>query len=403
MPELLDSIDTIGNPKNTETIGSIDVISNGRRNEVIKDIDIVGNPGGGGPRDAELIESVEVIGQLRKKPEPKHLRYPIELDVTPKNVIRFNVFQQRTASDDSGPGDTPFARDLPEQYKLGGRNFPVSGLGFGTAFATQSGLPGAAFSRVIYEDLAGISQYGINYFLHGPTMNYGKRTVDIQSSITLYMPDTVINQDVHDYQPISVQAASGRAGLYTAGGPGYIGTGSQISKVEFLFELAGRAGIFGSRATEAGLAGLGYALNPMLEMVYGGSQPRRFNFSFRFSPRNRKEAEEIIKIIKTFRYHSYSASAGAFDDDFSKNSGTRYLIPPNHFEIVFLRQRNNRFEENFALPRVTTCMLASVNTNYAAMLDTFTTFRDGTPVSISLDLEFIETVILTQNDIRKGY
>ena len=68
-----------------------------------------------------------------------------------------------------------------------------------------------------------------------------------------------------------------------------------------------------------------------------------------------------------------------------------------------MRIRNNRLEENLAMPRVTTCMLTSVNTNYAAMLDSFTTFRDGTPVSISLDLEFVESVILTQNDIKKGY
>jgi hypothetical protein len=48
-------------------------------------------------------------------------------------------------------------------------------------------------------------------------------------------------------------------------------------------------------------------------------------------------------------------------------------------------------------------MIASINTNYAAQLDTFTTHRDGTPVSISLDIEFIESVILTKNDIKNGY
>ena len=412
MPETLDNIDIIGNPGRTELLDDIDVIAKRKRGELLDDIDIIGNTDGRGPTDGERLESVDVIGKIRKKSTPKHLKYPQAIDDSPKNVVRFTVYQQVRSSAD-GPGATPFLKEPPEQYVTGGRTFPVSAGGFATAFVTKTSLlnGGVQLGPVkvpnigaLYEDLYGIGLNGIEYFLNGEAANYGRRTLQLESTITLYMPDTVLNQDTHDYQPISVQAASGRAGLYSMGSPEALGgSGSPLGRTEMLFELAGRAGIFGSRATEAALAGLGYALNPMLEMVYGGSQPRKFLFQFRFSPRNRKEAEEILKIIKTFRFHSYSASAGAADDPVSLNTGTRYLIPPDHFEISFLRQRNGRFEENLALPRVTTCMLTSVNTNYAAMLDTFTTFRDGTPVSISLDLEFVESAILTQNDIKKGY
>lgn len=407
MPETLDNIDIVGNP--------------GRGNgEIIDDVDVIGNRGGRGPRDGEVLEGIDVVGQIRKKSQPKHLRYPLQLssaDSPFKNVVRFTVYQQVRSSGD-GPGTTPFLREVPEQYLNGGRTFPVSAGGFGLAFLGRTSLlnninvplPGGGQFRVpnigaVYEDLIGIGKYGAEYFLGaGEAINYGRRTLKLESTITLYMPDTVLNQDTHDYQPISINAAAGRAGLYTAGNPTALGgTGSPLGKTEMLFELAGRAGIFGSRATEAALAGLGYALNPMLEMTYGGSQPRKFMFQFRFSPRNKQEAEEVLKIIKTFRFHSYSSNAGAPDDPVSIDSGTRYLIPPDHFEIQFMRMRNNKLEENLAMPRITTCMLASVNTNYAAMLDSFTTFQDGTPVSISLDLEFIESAILTQNDIKKGY
>lgn len=417
MPETLDNIDVLGNPGRTEVLGDVDVIGNNRNGEILGDIDVVGNPGGRGPRDGEALEGIDVIGQIRKKSQPKHLRYPMQLSSAGspfKNVVRFTVYQQVRSSGD-GPGATPFLREVPEQYLNGGRTFPVSKGGFALGFLGRTSLLNnipVPFTGVrtpnigaLYEDLIGIGYYGAEYFLGaGEAINYGRRTLKLESTITLYMPDTVLNQDTHDYQPISVNAASGRAGLYTAGNPTTLGgTGSPLGRTEMLFELAGRAGIFGSRATEAALAGLGYALNPMLEMTFGGSQPRRFNFSFRFSPRNRQEAEEVLKIIKTFRFHSYSSNAGAPDDPTSINSGTRYLIPPDHFEIQFMRVRNNRLEENLAMPRVTTCMLASVNTNYAAMLDSFTTFRDGTPVSMSLDLEFVESAVLTQNDIKKGY
>lgn len=402
MTETLDNIDIIGNPGNR------------RGRETLDDIDVIGNPGGKGPVDGERLESVDVIGQIRKRSQPKHLRYPLELSSASspfKNVVRFTVYQQ-VRSSGNGPGATPYFREVPEQYLNGGRTFPVTPMAFGSAFVTRSSL----FNNVsigplkvpsvgtIYEDLIGIGYYGAEFLTNGETPNFGKRTLKLQSTITLYMPETILNQDTHDYQNISINAAAGRAGLYTAGNPIPLGgTGSPLGRTEMLFELAGRAGIFGSRAAEAGLAGLGYALNPMLEMIYGGSQQRRFNFQFRFSPRNKQEAEEVLKIIKTFRFHSYSSNAGAPDDPMSVDTGTRYLIPPDHFELQFMRIRNGRLEENLAMPRVTTCMLASVNTNYAAMLDSFATFKDGTPISISLDLEFVENAILTQNDIKKGY
>lgn len=381
--------------------------------EIIESIDVTGRkgPGGNGPTDGELLESIDVRGKIRKKSDPKHLYYPEQLasaDSDVKNAIRFKIFAQNRSYQDD-PGNTPYVKELPEQYLNGSRTFPVSTGGFIGAFATKSSLfSGLRVSGInpgaLFEDIVGIGANGIDYFLNGELAQYGRRTEQLESTITLYMPDTMVNQDKHDYQPISVNEAAGRAGLYTAGMPAGIGgSGSPLGRIEVMAELAGRAGIFGTRATEAVLSGLGYALNPMLEMTYGGSQNRVFLFTFRFAPRNFKEAEEVLKIIKTFRFHSHSEPAGYEGDKVSRGSGTRYLIPPNHFEIEFLRKVNGRFEENLALPRISTCMIAQIQTDYASQLDTFTTFRDGKPVSISLNLEFIENVILTKDDIKKGY
>lgn len=398
--EILESIDVIGRER--ESLESIDVIGDSER---LESIDVIGS--GRGPTDGERLESIDVIGKLRKKVDPKHLRYPLTLDDPTgafKNAVRFTVYSQDKAVL-AEPGDTPYIRDVPDQYANGVRNFPVTGVSFGAAFGFRNSLvQGSRFNLgQLTEDILGIGVNGVEYFTGGIKANYGQRTSKLDSTVTLYMPDTVVNQDKHDYQPISINQASGRAGLYAAGGLP-VGSSSPLGRVEVFAELAGKAGIFGGRSTEALLAGLGYALNPFLEMTYGGTQPRTFQFQFRFAPRNFKEAEEVLRIIKTFRFHSHSESAGADGDSFARGSGTRFLVPPDHFEIQFLRKgRNGAFEENLAMPRVSTCMLATVNTNYAAQLDTFATFRDGKPVSISLDLEFIESVILTKNDIKKGY
>ena len=257
MPETLDNIDVLGNPGRTEVLGDIDVIGNNRNGEILGDIDVVGNPGGRGPRDGEALEGIDVIGQIRKKSQPKHLRYPMQLSSAGspfKNMVRFTVYQQVRSSSD-GPGDTPFLREVPEQYFNGGRTFPVSAGGFALGFLGRTSLlnnipiPGTGVRTpnlgALYEDLIGIGKYGAEYFLgSGAAINYGRRTLKLESTITLYMPDTVLNQDTHDYQPISINAASGRAGLYTAGNPTSLGgTGSPLGKTEMLFELAGRAGI----------------------------------------------------------------------------------------------------------------------------------------------------------------
>jgi hypothetical protein len=398
MTEVLENIDVIGRRPGVDRRGD----------EVLTDINVIGRTPGSAPRDAELLEGIDVIGRSRPKSQSKHLYYPLNLgDPTGgfKNAVRFIAYaQKRSFLDD--PNETPTFRNPPDQYDGRVRTFPVTQGAFNTSFLFRSSLvQGSRFNiGSVVEDLVGIGFNGLEFFTSGQQTNYGRRTVELDSSITLYMPDTVINQDKHDYQPISINQASGRAGLYTAGFPAAVGgLGSPLGRTEVFAELAGRAGIFGSRSTEAILAGLGYALNPMLEMTYGGTQPRSFLFQFRFAPRNLKEAEEVKKIIKTFRFHSHSENAGG-QGTIAEGSGTRYLVPPNHFEIQFLRRDSTgRFVENLAMPRVTTCMVASINTNYAAQLDTFATHQDGTPVSISLDLEFIESVILTKNDIKNGY
>lgn len=398
--EILESIDVRGNRPGVDNDGT----------EILEDINVVGKrTGGNGPIDGERLEGIDVIGKIRKRAEPKHLYYPEKLsdpDSPFKNAIRFVIYTQRRSYQDD-PGDTPVVKTLPEQYSSNNRTFPISVGGFATSFGLRNSLvSGTKLGNLgsLYEDLVGIAKNGIEYFGAGQKTDYGRRTLELDSSITLYMPDTMINQDKHDYQPISINQAAGRAGLYTAGMPMPLGgTGSPLGRTEVLAELAGRAGIFGTRATEAVLAGLGYALNPMLEMTYGGTQPRTFTFQFRFAPRNLKEAEEVLRIIKTFRFHSHPESTGGNLDPVTQGSGTRYLVPPNHFEIQFIRRENGRFQENLAMPRITTCMLAAINTNYASQLDSFATFRDGTPISISLDLEFVESVILTKNDIKLGY
>jgi len=66
--------------------------------------------------------------------------------------------------------------------------------------------------------------------------------------------------------------------------------------------LAEKTGVFGQGITDALLFSAGYAQNPQVELLFRTIQNREFLFDFKFAPRNKAEADEVIKIIQTFRF-----------------------------------------------------------------------------------------------------
>ena len=78
--------------------------------------------------------------------------------------------------------------------------------------------------------------------------------------------------------------------------------------------LAGAAGFIGS----AGLSGKAQyefatrtALNTFKQLTYGGPTFRKFSLPFTMKPTSKKEAEDMIKIIKTFRVSAAAKGAGS--------------------------------------------------------------------------------------------
>jgi hypothetical protein len=54
------------------------------------------------------------------------------------------------------------------------------------------------------------------------------------------------------------------------------------------------------------------------------------------------------------------------------------------------------------LPRIAQCVLENIDVNYAAG-GQYSTFVDGMPVEITMQLTFTETIILTKEDIDSGF
>ena len=129
----------------------------------------------------------------------------------------------------------------------------------------------------------------------------------------------------------------------------------------------------------------GQILNPNMELLFNGPSLRTFRFQFKFVPRGPKEAEEIRNIIRTFKYHMAP-----------KVDGQTFLKTPDIFE---LRYRQGGQPHSF-LNKFKQCFLSSVNVNYTGE-GNYTTYDDGTPVSMIMDLTFQELEPIYNTDYEK--
>lgn len=336
------------------------------------------------------------VQKLEKEAETSYnLYYPLNLQDSTVNASSFNhavsfvIYKQQKSTFGS-----PFTGSrLTPARGFESRGLPIDPLGVAVSTGIRTT---ATFSR--FEDrpvelvALGLAAKGtaLTQGTEGLVPEYGlsKRLNKTEQIITLYTPDTLVLEENHQYEQISLTSVAGMAGLLSLIPGGTLGT-------EVAFELASRTGVIGPRAAEAGIAGLGYAINPILELLYNGTQQRKFNFQFRFTPRNPKESESVMKIIQAFRFHAAAEYAGG-------RVSSRYFVPPSMFEIQFKHRLNGKLTDNVNLPRTAPCVLTYVNTNYAAS-GNYVTFEDGVPAEITLDLAFTESIILVKEDIRNGY
>jgi hypothetical protein len=161
------------------------------------------------------------------------------------------------------------------------------------------------------------------------------------------------------------------------------GTNSSVNNAVRLF-LAGKA---------AGVSGLlsrvgGAVLNPNLELLFQGPQLRPFNFTFRLSPRDAKEAEQVKYIIRFFKQNMCV-----------KNSDVNlFLKTPNVFQIRY-HLAGNTEGDHPSLNRIKICALQSCSVDYTPD-GSYMTFNDAgaTMTSYNLSLQFQELEPVTEKD-----
>jgi hypothetical protein len=241
--------------------------------------------------------------------------------------------------------------------------------------------------------------------------SFVKTTRLTKDAIALYMPDTLLfnYSQAYDQKAIGGEllgkiAGAGRAAIEAREAGGEEGNEAALksagtSAFETLKQAGGQAlgKLTGSEGSaQVALAALGRVQNPMLELIYTSPNFRTFQFDFLFYPRDEREALEVQRILERFRFHQAPERLeGGF------------LVPPAEFDIKFYY----RGAENNNIPQIATCVLTTIDMNYAP--NGWSAYeipgennpslgRTGMPVAIQLTLQFQEVTYLTKEDFRFG-
>lgn len=186
------------------------------------------------------------------------------------------------------------------------------------------------------------------------------------------------------------------------------------------------AGSVGINQVLQGVAGV--IINPNTELMFDGFQLRQFDFNFKLSPRNYREAKEIQRIIKAFKtaslpqYNEDKDTAGFFSraaasfgqpdsaknsSDNKKDSNINYIGIPSLCYVEYMRGS----DPHPFLPKYKLAALTSVDVNYTPDGAYATYFaNDGDleageifPVATTLSLNFTESKLVYREEIEEGY
>ncbi len=233
---------------------------------------------------------------------------------------------------------------------------------------------------------------------------FPKMTKRTNDAITLYMPNTgITSQHTPQWAASELGGDIGEAGGKVAAGQQ---TGMWAQSQGFMAQLAGKMKDMGTDliGQAAGTSELkaardklsNQAENKFLETFFKGIDMRKFQFSWQFRPKSPDEVREVQKIITTFKFH-------ALPELPSGDRHGRYFTVPATWDIFYMY----RGDENQWINKIATCVCGGVNINYSPT--TWQTFRPiegeqgAPPIEIDMALDFMETRIITKQDILDGF
>jgi hypothetical protein len=127
----------------------------------------------------------------------------------------------------------------------------------------------------------------------------------------------------------------------------------------------------------------GEVFNPNVELLYQSPEFRQFSFSFDFIPRNASDANNMNRIIRSFKSNSAP-------EDLQNGM---FKVPMVWQVRYMTGSGENQFMNKF---KPAACLGVGVVANQSS--DMHVSFENGAPVQTSMSLSFKEVDIITRRD-----
>jgi hypothetical protein len=340
------------------------------------------------------------------------LFYPQELFTTSQpHGVHFYINARQTsvaAEDEATHGDLARLQEVNAQYN---KDYTAENRSKAEQYENAAALSGALAAAIgtgatiagggILKDASSLGKVlvtGVSAAVGavaGKMIANNTSTMRLLKSIQLHVPQSVMSAYAANWD----EAQLGVAGILGSGR-------ADLSDIKELPEFLGRGAISAAANIPKGLgANADFAAtleatskkvaNPYKEQLFKSMGFRKFSFSYVFAPRNLGEANMVMEIIDTFKYHMHPETS----------PGDMFLIYPSEFSIEFeTLDQNGKVIRNPYLPRVSSCALSSVKATYGPD-GFFNTFQetDGIPTEMGLELQFTELETLTAVRIAQGH
>lgn len=311
------------------------------------------------------IGGVSIPGNVLKGPlgalfgnkyDLQNLRYPKDLEsATRGHVVKFSINEVQ-----------PVGYEENKTYSV---NSIASGIGQSVGNVASAAYNSAA-------DYLGLNKVGDGNTKVELSLQPSKKK--LAATISLYMPDTMNFTYQATYNDINLTSVAKSTLDNTVG---------KIPKVGKLI-----TGTIESDASKLLLRSQGLAINPNQQVMFDGIQLRTYQLAFTFTPYSKQEAEEVKKIIETFKLYSRPRTI--------EGTGGMLFIPPATFDLQFLFNG----KENPNVNKVAESVIETIDVNYAP--NGWATHSDGAPVQTTLTMNFKEVKLIDRNGlygVDKGY
>ena len=208
----------------------------------------------------------------------------------------------------------------------------------------------------------------------------------IQSAIVLYMPPDISVTYGADYAGEDIGSIARQVDNFSDFGFSEEFTAFVRNNILGAVDAAA-PGVVALRQAQTGIA-----VNNRLELTFKAINLREFNYTFKFMPKNKEEADEVQKIIYMFKYHMHPTILGG--------SNSPVFRVPSQFNIHYMY----RGDENKYLNTMGDVVLQNMEVKYGEG-DVFKTYRgndQGAPPNvINMTLSFKELDIQDKKTIFK--